>query len=142
SAALVVVIAGSVAGLAGLWRHAEDQRQAAVDSAAEADRQRERTETSYQLARGALTEVMTLQHDPRFRDGPLEDVRRRLRQAEAAFYQKFVALQGEDPKFQTERATALLNLGFLTGQLHSAQDAIPFYRQAIAVCEALARHRP
>jgi serine/threonine protein kinase/tetratricopeptide (TPR) repeat protein len=142
AAALVLVVLLSLAGLAALWRHAEGQRQAAVDSAAREQQQRERAEASYRLARAALADVTGLQHDPRFQEGPLEDVRRRLRQAEAAFYQQFVALQGDDPQFQAERAEAFLQLAYTTELLGSAQQAVAHYREAIAVRQALARDHP
>jgi tetratricopeptide (TPR) repeat protein len=142
AAALVVVVLLSLAGLWALWRHADGQRQAAVDSAAREQQHRERAETSYRLARVALADVTELQKDPRFQEGPLEDVKRRLQQAEAAFYQQFVTLQGDDPQFQAERATAFLRLGDLTHLLGSAQEAAAYYRQGIAIREALARDHP
>src|SRR5262249_39817054 len=87
-------------------------------------------------------EVVKLEEDPRFQQGSLEDVRRTLLQAEAAFYQKFVQQRGEDPQFQSQRVGAFLRLAEVTSGLASKEEAIQHGQQALAVSQDLARDHP
>jgi serine/threonine-protein kinase len=116
----------------------EQERQARLEASASADR----AETSYRLARAALDQAMQLQHDPRFQQGPLEDVRRQLLRAEASFYQQFVQLRGDDSHFQAEQANAFLRLGYLTRMLASMEEAIGHYREGLRILASLSQAYP
>jgi eukaryotic-like serine/threonine-protein kinase len=138
----VALVLAAGAGLA--WqtvRATLAERQALADRD-RAQQEKERAETSYKLARGALDEVVKLEDDARFQRGPLEDVRRTLLQAEAAFYQKFVEQKGDDPQFQSERAGAFLRLAEVTSSLASKEEALQHAHQARAIAQDLLRHYP
>jgi tetratricopeptide (TPR) repeat protein/tRNA A-37 threonylcarbamoyl transferase component Bud32 len=146
---LLVVVGGSLLALTGLWRRAEQARaeaqQRSVDAEEQRDearKQKERAENSYRLARAALSDSLELQKDPRFRQGPLEDVRRKLLHAEATFYQQFVAQRGDDPTFQNERSGALARLGAVTHELANTDEAIKYYEEARAIQGQLAHDHP
>jgi serine/threonine protein kinase/tetratricopeptide (TPR) repeat protein len=140
--AFVVLV--TVAGATSAWQAvratlAERQALAQRDRA---QREKERAETSYKLARGALDEVVKLEDDARFQRGSLEDVRRTLLQAEAAFYQQFVQQKGDDPQFQSERASAFLRLADVSSSLASKEEAIQHAQQALAISLHLASQHP
>jgi serine/threonine-protein kinase len=103
---------------------------------------RQRTEKSYQLARASLSEAMKLQADPRFQKGLLQDVRIHLQRAEAMFYQRFVALKGDDEAFHREQAQAFRRLGTLTAVLGVAEEAVTHDRRALELYRALLREHP
>jgi serine/threonine protein kinase/tetratricopeptide (TPR) repeat protein len=133
--ALVALAAAVSAWLAVRATLAERQALAERDRA---QQEKDRAETSYKLARGALDEVVKLEDDPRFRRGSLEDVRRALLHAEAAFYQNFVRQRGDDPQFQSERVGAFLRLAEVTSSLASKEVAIQNAQQALVVSQDLA----
>jgi serine/threonine protein kinase/tetratricopeptide (TPR) repeat protein len=137
---VLVVVAGAVSAWQAV-RATLAERQALADRD-QAQREKDRAETSYKLARGALDEVVKLEDDARFQRGSLEDVRRTLLQAEAAFYQKFVQQKGDDPQFQSERAGAFLRLADLTSSLANKEEAIQHAQQALVIAQDLAGHHP
>jgi serine/threonine protein kinase len=153
---LVLVVAAAFAGMAGLWLRAEDQRGQAERARSEAEeaanrarqneelanRQKQRAETSYRLARRALEKALALGKDPRFQQGELEDVRRKLFQAAVSFFEEFVQLQGDDPHFQQERAAAFFGLGEASEALGSKEEALTAYRRALTIYDQLAHDRP
>jgi serine/threonine protein kinase len=124
-AALILVLAGGLAGVTWQWRRAEAQRN--------------RAETSYRLAREGLEQcVKRVAEDPRLKSGELEDLRRTVLEAEALFYQKFVELRGAEPGFQAEQGEAYLQWGHVTAQLGTKAEAIDHYQKALAIFAALA----
>jgi serine/threonine protein kinase/tetratricopeptide (TPR) repeat protein len=140
AAAVLLTAVGTLA--IGLWqvqaekRRTDEQRQQAQAS-------QQRAETSYRLARQALEEcVKKVADDPRLKSGPLEDLRRVVREAELIFYRKFVALQGDEAEFQVERGRAfwqLANLYLETGRSGQAENA---YLEARAIFEQLVETHP
>lgn len=117
---------------------AQQAAQAAQNEAARAREEQQRAETSYRLARNSLDECMLIRNDPRLQAGHLEDIRRKLAEADAHFFQRYLEQRGDDPSFQSEQAKALVALGALTEYLASKQDAIQHYEQALAIYKHLA----
>jgi tetratricopeptide (TPR) repeat protein len=164
AAALLAAVVGGFTAVAWQWRIAEDnwemaernrgqaeanarrseeQRQVAVRQAAEARRQWERARDSYRLSREALeTCAKEVAEDPRLKEGVLEDLRLKVLQAEAQFYEKFVKLQGDEPEFQAERGRSYLRLGDVTRELGSPEKALVAYQQAVTIFETLVRQQP
>jgi serine/threonine-protein kinase len=104
---------------------------------------RARTDRSYQLARGSLTEVMKLRSDRRFQQGPFEDVKLALLRAEAAFYRQFIELRGDDRAFQLEQALAFLNLCQLTREMGGEpSEALRHGVEAIRLFDVLLEQEP
>jgi tetratricopeptide (TPR) repeat protein len=153
---LFVVVTAAFAGMAVLWLRAEEQRRLADDARAEAEdaadrarqheelarRQKQRAETSYRLARTALDKALQLEKDPRFHQGELEDVRRKLLTAAVSFYEEFVQLQSDDPLFQRERAAAFYDLGHASEALGSKKEALAAYERALGIYDQLVRDQP
>jgi serine/threonine-protein kinase len=164
AAALVLALVGGFAAVAWQWiiaegnweiaernrvqaeanaKRAEQQRRVAVLQAAEARRQWERARDSYRLSREALEAcVKRVAEDPRLKEGLLEDLRRRVLEADAVFYEKFVKLQGDEPEFQAERGRAYLRLGDVMAQLASPEKALRPYGKALAVFQRLVEQHP
>jgi serine/threonine-protein kinase len=115
--------------------------QRALAAAVEVQRQEERATQSYRLAKDALDEVMKLQQDPRFEQGPLEDVQRKLQQVEAEFYEKFVVLQSDNDEFQLERARAFQKLAYFEQLQGSWEEAVRRHETSIAILAPLAKRR-
>src|SRR5262249_20476715 len=72
--------------------------------------QKERATESYRLARQSLESAVSIRKDDRLQSGKLEDLRKKLAQAEADFYEKFVKLHGDEAEFRFERAMAYSKL--------------------------------
>jgi tetratricopeptide (TPR) repeat protein len=62
--------------------------------------------------------------------------------AQADFYQQFVALRGDDPAFQDERARALVELARATAELGGPEEALAAFERATAVLEGQVRDSP
>jgi eukaryotic-like serine/threonine-protein kinase len=139
AAALAVSIAAIItitALAAGFTMRLRDERNLA-------DKQRERAETSYRLAREAMDSGITkVRDDPRFARGDLADVRRVMMRAEADFYEQFAQLHGDDPAYQLERAEAFSRLGNITFHLGSHEKAIQYYRTSLDITRTLAAADP
>jgi tetratricopeptide (TPR) repeat protein len=155
-AVAVTLVAGTAVACYFAWqaearaRDALAEKARADDETAEARRQellaqeqRQRAETSYRLAREGLEQcVGRVRNDPRLQQGPLEDLRRTIMQAEAEFYQKFVNLRDDDPAFQLERGRAWLLLAWITRELGNQAEAVRQYQQGLAILQALVRNHP
>ncbi len=147
--ALATVLVAGFVTVTVLYLRAEDQRHLAVEhedaalkNLAEATRQKQQADASYRLARTALDSVLKLRDDQRLRAGPLEDLQRQLAQTEAAFFEKFLQLRGDDPAFQAERADALDRLASVSHSLGKMDDALKYARQAVAINEELRKRAP
>jgi serine/threonine-protein kinase len=153
---LLLVVATAFAGMAGLWLKAEEQRRQAERAKGEAEeaaslarrneelanQQKQRAETNYRLARRALEKALALGKDPRIQQGELEDVRHKLLQTAVSFFEEFVQLHGDDPRFQVERAAAYFGLGDASRELGSTEESVTAYRRALSIYEQLAHDQP
>jgi serine/threonine-protein kinase len=139
--AMAVTVAGVLLLAAAAWQLNAKNEDLAASNQRESEA-KERAEQSYLAARQALEEVMTLKEDPRFRRGKLEDVRRKLLQAEAAFYEKFIKLRSDDPGFRAEQASALDRLARVTDEMGSREDALRHVQHALALWQQLADAEP
>src|SRR5262249_35092643 len=103
------------------------------------DEQRQRAVASYAMAREALDKCMALKKDPRLKSGEMQELQKKLAEAEAGFYQKFVELRGEEPTFQAQRARAFRDFAEVTRLLGRPEEAIKHCEQAVALYEELAK---
>jgi serine/threonine-protein kinase len=103
---------------------------------------KKRAEASYHSARKALKKALALQDDPRFQQGPLEDVKRLLLEAEASFYAEFVEFRSDEESFLSEQADAHSRLTRITSHLGSPEDAIRHGREALAQYAILQANHP
>src|SRR5262249_53439780 len=58
-------------------------------------------------------------------------------QAEAAFFERFVLVQADDPKFQAERAEAYYRLGSIVGAMGNLDAAIGHFHTAMEIDDRL-----
>jgi serine/threonine-protein kinase len=123
-------------------QRAETQEAAALGHLEEVNRQKERAETSYRLARTALEDMVKIRDDPRLQSGPLEDLKKQFARAEGAFYEKFLQLKGDEPSFQAERARALAGYSALSYQVGNMEQALQQIREAVAINESLRKTLP
>jgi tetratricopeptide (TPR) repeat protein len=107
----------------------------------EADRQRQRAEANFRLARRAVDDyAATLSDDEH---APVEDLRRDLLQSALVFYQEFVKERGDDPTLREAQGNAYLRLARITGELGSREaQALDLYQQALEVFDQLRRDDP
>jgi eukaryotic-like serine/threonine-protein kinase len=141
-ALLALLVLGTVGTSIGLAWALQAESTAAAAYRAEAA-QRQRAEDSYRLARQTWDEVAKkFTEDPRLKGGELEDLRRLVLQAELAFYQRFVQLQGAEPKFRAERGRAFQGLGRVTEELAGQEEALGHHQQALDIFTSLVRDHP
>jgi tetratricopeptide (TPR) repeat protein len=159
-AVLTCVILESVVGLTLLWLHAEDSRDQAERNeglarqseaeaklhATRAEKQQERAESSFRLARQTMTDITRkLRQDERVKSGPFEDLRRLVLDVEKGFYESFVELKGDEPSFRAERGRAHDDLGLVTAEVAPSgakHAALPSYRQAVDIFGGLMEEYP
>ncbi|MFL5245770.1 MAG: protein kinase domain-containing protein [Gemmataceae bacterium] len=103
----------------------------------EAVTQKGRAVASYQLARKGLESTLEISEDERLRSGKLEDLRKKLAQAGASFYEQFVNLQGDEESFRFERAMAYSRLGVELAVLGNRQEAVSNFGKAASALEQL-----
>jgi serine/threonine protein kinase len=140
--ALLLTIVGSLCSMAALLARATNNWRLAEERGRAATMQSQRAEASFRIARDALEKVMKIQDDPRFQKGPNEDIRKTLHQIEVAFYSDFVRQRAEDPRFQLERAQALIRLGTITDRVDSRERATSLFEEARQILLALIAQQP
>jgi len=116
----------------------QNERLAKDDAVA----QKERATESYRLARQGLEAAVAIKDDERLKSGKLEDLKKKLAQAEANFYEKFVALHGDEPTFRFERAMAYTKLGVATVVLGNREEAIHHFETSAGILEQLKNEFP
>ncbi|MFL5245123.1 MAG: protein kinase domain-containing protein [Gemmataceae bacterium] len=116
----------------------QNERTAKEDAVA----QKERATESYRLARQGLEAAVAIKDDERLKSGKLEDLRKKIAQAEANFYEKFVGLRGEEPAFRFERAMAYSKLGVANITLGNHEEGVHNYETVVAILEQLREEFP
>jgi serine/threonine-protein kinase len=141
AAAVVAVISLTIATvlLSSSKRRESDARALAEMHGAEAERERERAQSNFQLARDAVDEYCTkVSNDLRLKEKDLEDLRKELLQTAAKFHEKFVQRSGEDPRQRADLGRAYVRLGRLTAHTGSRDKALALFRRGVTVFEELA----
>ncbi len=131
AAALVLVIGGSLMGLAILWLEAERQRGVAVDNAQKKEEQRLRAEEYLREGRRAVREHFIQLSEIELNDKSDPSLLHR-RQLEAArkYFQEFLAQNPDNPDLLAEVAEAHFRVAHITAEIGSKADAIASYEQA------------
>jgi tetratricopeptide (TPR) repeat protein len=136
TAALVLVLFGSLAGLTGLWLRAEQQRHAAAE-------QRDLAQTNLDLARKAVDEALTkLADDVRLKQADFHELRKELLQTALPFYEQFVRQQREDPDLEAERGRVYGRLALVRAELGDTDGALAAYGEERLVFQALTAADP
>ncbi len=146
-AALIAVVVVALASLVGggVWYNGR-LRAALSDAEAgrrETNRQRARAEANFQKARTAVDEMLNQVGQAELADIPqIRSVRERLLSKALAFYQGFLAENGDDPAIRREVARVYGRVGEIQAMLHRHSGAEAAYREAIAVSTSSIARQP
>jgi tetratricopeptide (TPR) repeat protein len=133
AAATVLVATVSLAVATGLLTAANQRERQAKN----------REKHNYLLARRAVDEFLkNMARDPRLREHDLEGLRRDLLQAAANFCDEFVRESSNDPDVLAEQGRVCQQLGFITQEIASKNQAIELYQQAVNIFDRLAQANP
>ncbi len=150
AAALVLVVAGSLAGLTGLWLHAREQADRATASEKEAltqhkntARERDQAEANLKLAKSAVDScfLVAMEH-PLFEADDMRAVRKLLLEKALPFYEGFRARRQGDRGIQAELARNYHYVGTITSEIGRKQEAEAAYRQSLRLYETLTADHP
>jgi serine/threonine-protein kinase len=143
TAALVLILVGtSVASLAVAARFGQMARQQA-EAAARAESQRQRAETNFAMARGAVDAYLTkVSENQLLKVSGLQPLRRDLLQSALTFYQDFLKEHGNDPALRAELAAAQLRLGRINLELGLRTEAKQALEAAAAGFESALESDP
>jgi serine/threonine protein kinase len=121
-----------------IWQAIEANRARQI-----ADKQRQRAEDNFALARRAVdemyTEVAQKWLDEQVR---MTEVQRQFLEKALRFYQGFAQQAGKEPTVQLEAARAYKRVGDIQGKLGAYPDAETAYRDALHILEPLAANFP
>jgi tetratricopeptide (TPR) repeat protein len=124
TAALVVIVVASLAGLTALWLRAKTEAS--------------RAERSSRQARQAIDDYFVrVSEDTLLNEPGMQRLRYDLLQAALRYYQEFLDERGHDPGLRAEVAKTHWRVGRITGAIGSLADARAAYEQAIAIQEEL-----
>jgi serine/threonine-protein kinase len=109
----------------------------------ETDDARRRAESSFRQAQAAVDRYLSEISENRLLNVPgLQPLRMDLLAAARGFYEEFVKERGDDPTVRADLGTAYMNLGRITGETGSREEAVELFQKARPVFEALAREQP
>jgi tetratricopeptide (TPR) repeat protein len=136
TAALVLVVAGALAGLTALWLRAEHHRRVA-------EARREEAAADLRLAREAVDNYATrVGESLRLRQEDLRPLRKELLETVVPLYEKLIARHGDRPEIQAESGEAYVRLALITRDIEDPARAARLLEQAAAVFAALAAGDP
>jgi eukaryotic-like serine/threonine-protein kinase len=104
--------------------------------------QKERAAESYRMARAGLESALSIKDDERLHSGKLEDIRKKLAQAGATFYEKYAGLHAAEPEFRFEQAMAYSKLAVDTVILGSRDEAIGHFEKSANLLKQLQEEFP
>ncbi len=135
-AVLVLVVAGALGTITGLWLRADRLRQVAEGEKADA-------RAKLTLAQEATEQYATrVSDDLQLREEDLRPLRKQLLADVAPFYEKLVEGHSDDPQLQIARARAYVRLAKLTSEIDDNEKALAFHDKARAILEELLQRHP
>jgi serine/threonine-protein kinase len=142
-AALLLVVAGALAGLTGLWLRAERLRGLAEQKKSEAEDNWGKARADYGLARESVDRYATrVSEDLRLRQEDLRPLRKELLETVVPFYERLIERHADEPDVQAERARAYRRLARITEEIDDTSKAVPLYEKAAALLDRLAQADP
>jgi serine/threonine protein kinase/tetratricopeptide (TPR) repeat protein len=149
-AALVLVVAGSLAGLTGLYLDANRQRRRADEHAAEAEQRRQEAqaardnaEEKFRLARGVVDDLLTRFGDEKLKNVPqMTAVRQEFLARAQQLYRRFAAEKSDEPELQFEAGRAYQRLAIVQRELGRFDEAESAQREAERLLADLAARVP
>jgi len=143
SAALILaLITGTAVSTAFGWREAQ-ARDAAEQSAREADANAKQAEASAQQAREAVDKFYTRVSEERLLNEPgMQPLRQDLLGTALDYYRGFVARATNDKQLRFQLASAYFRMASITGAIGSKADALELQSKALEIVETMARENP
>jgi serine/threonine-protein kinase len=145
-AALIVLVVSLGVLAAVLTKHNHDLQVANAREREARDQERDaktQARNNFHLARQAVKDYcLLISLDPRLKQADLTVLRKQLLETAARFHEKFKEQEGDDPEVRAERAHAHFELGYITQQTGSKEEAIGHYRQAVALLTGLVASHP
>lgn len=97
-----------------------------------------KSELSFRLGLSTVNEFFTRASEEILLDQPgLQPYRRQMLQSALTFYQEFLRRRGDDPELREEVARTYLRIGVITKELGSPEAAVPYFRTAIELQQAI-----
>jgi serine/threonine-protein kinase len=122
---------------------AEQNEKDANEQRAAAERERDRAEHNFKLARDAVDRYHTTVSENRLLKEPgLQPLRKELLGAAREFYQRFRQERSGDPAVRADLARALFRLASITSEIGSKSEALGLDREALALWRQLAQEHP
>jgi tetratricopeptide (TPR) repeat protein len=148
--ALAVVLTAGFVAVMVQWQRAEDnldeanrQRALAESSLEEANAQKARAESAFRQARRAVDDYFTRVSENKLLGVPhLEPLRKELLESALKYYQDFLQQAGDDPKVQTDMATAHFRVATITELISTKDKAHASYAEALRLYEKLLKDDP
>jgi serine/threonine-protein kinase len=139
AALLITAVAGLTAGTVLLSqanaRTAAEQRRA--------DLLRLAAEANFLKARQAVDDYFTTVSESKLLNVPgLQPLRKELLESSRKYYQGFLKDHADDPSVRAEAAEAVYRVGFVTMDVESATEAMPYFEQATQMYDLLSREHP
>jgi serine/threonine-protein kinase len=107
------------------------------------NRERARAEESFRQARKAVDDYFTTVSESKLLDVPgLQPLRKELLERALNYYQGFIRQRGADRSVRAELAATCYRAARITEMIGASRDAMPAYRQALAIYELLSRDHP
>jgi tetratricopeptide (TPR) repeat protein len=139
---LLAVVTGS-AGIGWQWYRAEGQRRRAEGERDEANKQRAAAEKEFRRAFAAVDQYLTRVGDsPELKAHNLEPLRRDLLRTARDFYTQLIEDHPDNPDLRAELGRAHGRLGLITAQLDTWPQALPHYREQLAIFQRLHEEQP
>jgi tetratricopeptide (TPR) repeat protein/tRNA A-37 threonylcarbamoyl transferase component Bud32 len=139
AALLVTAVVGLTAGTVLLG-----QANARTDAERRrADLLRLAAEANFQKARQAVDEYFTKVSESKLLNVPgLQPLRKELLESSRKYYQEFLKDHADDPSVRAEAAEAWYRVGFVTMDVESSKEALPYFEQAAQMYDRLGREYP
>jgi serine/threonine-protein kinase len=142
-AAVLALLLTSTVALAVSTALVRKQELAALEAKGQAERERDRADANFQLAKEAVEQNITrVAENPRLKQGDFHDLRKSLLSSAVPFYEKFVQQVSDDPVLEAERGRAYDRLARVRKEMGELKEARADYESALAIFTRLATEHP
>jgi serine/threonine-protein kinase len=140
AAALLLTATVALAVSTALIRN---QELAALEAKGQAERERDRADGNFQLAKEAVEQTITrVAENPRLKLGDFHDLRKTLLASAVPFYERFVQQVSDDPGLEAERGKAYDRLALVRKEMGELGAARADYERALAIFTRLVAEHP
>src|SRR5262249_8363580 len=117
-AAVLALLLTATVALAVSTALVRKQELAALAAKDQAERERDRADGKFRLAKEAVEQTVTrVAENPRLKQGDFHDLRKALLASAVPFYEKFVLQVSDDPGLEAERGRAYQRLGIVRKEM-------------------------